>query len=416
MQNVEPTRTARRLNSTEPRRRPRLLLFLSLSLNLGLFLFLVLGPQKSPSQAPPTELPDSTKASERIPTRNTRRGGDWAAHASRWKQFESRDLALYAANLRAAGCPERTVRNILLPLVEEKFQPPQSLTSEPTNFWASFSQRQVAANARAEQDSALATEKDNAIKDLLGFAWTSEGLKEASAEEAAEIGYLDYERAEKVVCIADRFRKQFSRVNRLYRSDVRSAVYEQWRQEVAGVLTPTECQETELREILTICQRENPNLCRIGLSGSELRQLMSFRRELSDPDPLALLAKSDEPLAERDWGTEQRLNAKVRSLLGEGRFLEYLKNCDVSFERILTTLEKEHLPPNFALQLFDLREEAMARAQEIRQLPLRRAERRARLAALRQRAIEQLEALPKGVTDNLLVRINQDWIQEIANP
>jgi hypothetical protein len=85
-------------------------------------------------------------------------------------------------------------------------------------------------------------------------------------------------------------------------------------------------------------------------------------------------------------------------------------------DRTLVTLEKEHLPRSLALQLFDLREEAMARAQEIRQLPERRAEKRAQLAALRQSAREQLAALPNSASDGLLIRINEDWLQEIAKP
>jgi hypothetical protein len=397
MENAESSRPSRRL-----------VLFVSLSLNLTLVLFLALTFEK-PAAVPAIQSPDNTsQASERISRTKAKR------FAAPWSQLESTDLAVYAANLRAAGCPPKTVRDILLPLVEEKFAPP---VYEPTNIWASFSQRQAAAAARAGQESALEKEKDKTLQELFGFAWISEGLKQAYAGEAAgSVGFLEYEHAEKFLCLADRFKKQFSRADGSHRTDRRSAIYQTWRQELGEVLSPAEFEEIDLREILTIWQPRNPNLFKVGLSGSELRQLMAFRRELCNPLPTTSFAKGDELLQEPDWTGEQQFNAKARLLLGDSRFIDYLKSGDASMGRTLATLKKEHLPRSLALQLFDFRQEAMARAQEIRELPLRRTEKRTHLAALRQNAIEQIAALSNAATDSPLVEINRDWLQEIANP
>ncbi len=413
MKSVEPSRTDRRLSSAQPARAPRPFLFLSFSLNVGLLLFLALVGRR-PAELPATP---SARATGRILRTETKRVSTRPAHALPWQQLQSGDLAVYAANLRAADCPEKTVRDILLPLIEEKFKHLESPVSESTNFWASFSQRQVAAIARAEQKSALRQQQDKTVKELLGFVWTPEGLKNAYEGEAAcSLGFLDYERAEKFLCIADRFKKQFSGGNISRRTDRRSAIYNAWRQEVGEVLSLSEFEETELRAILTACQRRNPNLCRAGLNGSELRQLMSYRRELCNPLPSALLAEDSTLLQELDRAGEQQFNAKTRSLLGDSRFIDYLKNCDVSIERTLAALESVHLPRTLTLQLFDLREDALARAQEIRQLPTRRAEKRLRLAALRQNSIEQLAALSNATTDSPLFNINHEWLQQIANP
>jgi hypothetical protein len=411
MENAERSRTRHRPNTVEPAPRPRLFLFVSLSLNFGLLLFLALVFRRSDSQEVPAPLPDHTTQTSSRTLRTDSKRVTPRTDPTPWQQLESNDLAVYAANLSAAGCPPKTVRDILLPWIEEKFELSEPPTSEPIPFWASFSQRQAAASARAEHESNLGQEKDKMLKELLGFTWTSEGIKEAYAGEAAgPIGFLDYERAEKLLCIADRFKKQLSRANFSRRTDRLSAIYQSWRQEVGEVLSPGEIEETELRGILMTCQRRTPYLCKAGLSGSELRQLMTFRRELCNPLPSAMLAKGDESLQEPDWATEHQLNARTRVLLGESRFVEYLKSSDASIERTIATLEKEHLPRNLALQMFDLREEAMSRAQAIRQLPVRRAEKRSQLAALRQSAVEKLG------TDSMLLKISQDWLQEIANP
>ncbi len=417
MESVEPSRPRPGLNSTKSARGSRPFLVVSLSLNLGLLLFFLLVFLKPASQpASAVALHDITTQASGRTLINAKRGTLRAARSA-WEQLESTDLEVYAANLRAAGCPPKTMRDILLPMVEEKFEGAESRVSGPTNFWASFSQRQAAATARTEQENVLGHEKDKTLEELLGFAWTSEGLEHVYAGEAAgSIGFLDYERAEKFVCISDRAQKQFSKANLSHRIDRRSAIYQEWRQDVGAVLSPSELEETELREILIICQRRNANFSKAGLSGSELRQLMAFTRESCNPLPSALFAEGDEPLQGPDWDGEQRLNAKVRLLLGDSRFVDYLKSCDASLGRMLTSLERKRFPRSLALTLFAIRQDAMARAQEIRQLPLRRAEKRTHLAALRQRALEQLGALSKGGTNNLLLEINQDWLQEIGNP
>ncbi|MSU27655.1 MAG: hypothetical protein EXS27_07030, partial [Pedosphaera sp.] len=38
-----------------------------------------------------------------------------------WRALESADYTVYAANLRAVGCPERTLRDILLPDIEKLY-------------------------------------------------------------------------------------------------------------------------------------------------------------------------------------------------------------------------------------------------------------------------------------------------------
>lgn len=418
MQNAEPSHTRRRTNSAEPAQTSRLFLFLSLSVNLGLVLFLAVVSRRSASpEVSRNSLPDNTNATSERSRPETKRFATRKISNSPWKQLESADLAIYAANLRAAGCPPKTVRDILLPLLEERFENLNPSVTEPTNFWASFSQRQAAAAAKADQESAMEKERDKAITELFGFAWNSVGLKLAYAgETAGSIGFLDYEHAETLVCIAERFNTQFSREENLRRIDRRLAIYQAWRQEASEVLSPSEFEEAELRAILMIWQRRNPNLCKIGISGAELRQLMTFRRELCSPLPSVLLTRSDELLQEPDWNGDQLFHARARSLLGDDRFIDYLKSWDASIERTLTALEKVHLPRSRALQLFDLRQESIARAQEIRRLPIRRAEKRAQLATLRQSALEQLSVLSIAAADNPLLKLDQDWLQEIANP
>jgi hypothetical protein len=119
---------------------------------------------------------------------------------------------------------------------------------------------------------------------------------------------------------------------------------------------------------------------------------------------------------EPDAAGEQQFLSKARSLLGDSRFLDYLKNTDVSIARTISGLEKLQLPRTAALQLFDLRQESIAHAEQIRDLPIHRAEKRTQLVALRQSAFEQLLALSNGDADSVVIRANEKWLQEIKSP
>jgi hypothetical protein len=417
MEKAEPPFRARcQPGSDEPTQARQLLLLASVGFNLGLLLLLAFLCIRREffSSAPLRNSPVAKKPTLTIRPRHSSARN---VLPSPWSQMESTDLTVYASNLRAAGCPAKTVRDILLPLIEQKFEHAESPIPDPTNFWASFSERRAVAAARAEQQSQLAQEKYKLLEEVFGFDWLSPGIKEAyNGDAAASLGFLDYEDAEKFLCVAERFRSEFVRVADSCRDDIRSSIYETWREKTAEVLSPQEFEEAELRALLMIYQRRNPNLCNAGLTGGELRQLMIFRREVCKPLPSALLAGRDEFLEEPGLVAEQQFNAEARGLLGDSRFIDYLKSCDRGIERTIAALEKEHFSRDLALQLFDLREQALVRAQQIRQLPIRRAEKRAQLSALRQNAAEQLATLSDPTTESPVLRVNEDWLQEIASP
>ena len=348
MGNADPSRKPHRLNSPESARGHQLFLLLSLSLNLALLLFLVFVCGRPAAKVAPVApfKPDTTRESGGGMRTDSKGVAALGARASQWDQLASADLAVYAANLRAAGCPQKTVRDILLPLIEGKFAWAAEPVPGPTNFWASFSQRQAAGAARAEQESALEQQRDKTLKELLGFAWTFEGLKHAwEGESAFFLGFLDYERAEKLYCINDRFKKKFSRAERFNRKDRRLAIYQALRQEVGEVLSPAEFEETELRGIAMISHRRNPNIFKTGLSGSELRQLMVLRRDLCNPIQLALLERGGELFQEHYSASEQQFNTAARALLGDSGFMGYLQSCDSSIDRTLASAGKRALAP-----------------------------------------------------------------------
>src|SRR5690242_11434602 len=98
-----------------------------------------------------------------------------------WKQLESTDYKAYIQNLRGIGCPEETIRDIVLADIERLFGGRRAalLTGGKTpEFWK-LSERQLenANSDTQEQLAALDREKIETIRTLLGIDPTTERRK-----------------------------------------------------------------------------------------------------------------------------------------------------------------------------------------------------------------------------------------------
>src|SRR5207244_1886799 len=90
-----------------------------------------------------------------------------------WSQLESADYRVYLGNLRAAGCPEATVRDIIIPDVNEVFyQRVKELVDTVQNrFWDLLADQnafeKIVDEKHKELDE-LEKERDNVLQELLG--------------------------------------------------------------------------------------------------------------------------------------------------------------------------------------------------------------------------------------------------------
>ena len=101
-----------------------LLLIASVSLNVALFAgWLLKSPPKAPPSVPAGELVSASAASaplpvaEKLVTNVVTIAG--RAEPFNWRTVESDDYRQYVANLRAIGCPEKTIRDIIMADVTE---------------------------------------------------------------------------------------------------------------------------------------------------------------------------------------------------------------------------------------------------------------------------------------------------------
>jgi hypothetical protein len=150
-------------------------LVLSLLANGGLAVALAcLLTARSPRPAPSNETapaePNTSPATETAPEFN-------------WRQLESPDYRTYIANLRAVGCPEETIRNIILPGINQVYAAKNAALVPPEgpNYWEWPRPGAIHSNDRQET---LFQEKRTLVRDLLGIDILAENRTAALARMA----------------------------------------------------------------------------------------------------------------------------------------------------------------------------------------------------------------------------------------
>src|SRR4051812_46665567 len=94
-----------------------------------------------------------------------------------WKEVESPDYPTYIANLRDIGCPEQTVRDIIIADVNNLFarRRANELVTSEQQWWRSEPDTNVLAVA-AQKSRALEDERRGLLTRLLGANWESGDL------------------------------------------------------------------------------------------------------------------------------------------------------------------------------------------------------------------------------------------------
>jgi len=144
------------------------ILAVSLCLNLALVAAVAFAFRRSPERAfssiPVEEvLPPTRPAMTEQPANSV-----IITNRFHWSQVESPNYERYVANLRGIGCPEKTVRDIVVRDVEKTFALRMAKGPALTNFWACGPEREAVEAAHRQQIAAFRQEQRELTRRLLG--------------------------------------------------------------------------------------------------------------------------------------------------------------------------------------------------------------------------------------------------------
>ncbi len=248
-----------------------------------------------------------------------------------WTSVESEDYKKYIANLRAIGCPEETIRDIIIADVNKLYAAKIAALRPPPSefkFWKTDDKESRAlARDRRDKERALEQEKRTLIKELLGVDLDTEVARSSGRVNGEDWrnGFLPAEKQEQLKAIRDKYQEQ----ERALFADggIRSpenrakllALRTQQEAEIAQTLTPAEYEEYQLRNSGT-ARNMRDNLASFQPTETEFREIYKAQKAFDDQ-----YGGFRGPGGGDDAGraqAQQQLDDQLKALLGD-RYKDY---------------------------------------------------------------------------------------------
>jgi hypothetical protein len=355
--------------------RARVVVLISLVLNVALVIALWLGYRTAKQAARQTgaELPLS------LPSNSTFRVAKTNvilnARGFSWQTIESSNYDIYVFNLRGIGCPEPTVRDIIVADVNQLYTRRRKELSPATNdmkWWLSEPDPEELQAALA-RERVLDQERRSLLTRLLGTNWEQSAEREADPVVLAGpvLGALTTEQKEAVQRIVGRSRsqvrdyvKQCEEAGEMADPVELARLREQTRHELGEELNQDQLQEFLLRYASNAVQ------LRADLRGFNSTP-EEFRKLFAATDPidrqLQLLGSDDEPAtaAERKRLEEQREGA-IRQALGPDRYDAYRMLNDADYRAAMVDAREAGAPAPAGRGLYEINQAADQERERVR--------------------------------------------------
>jgi hypothetical protein len=371
------------------------LLIASLACNVALaFVFLTARPRANPTEPPPVPPAVIAKNVAPAPAGAATPGPSTVVP---WRQIESADYRQYIANLRAVDCPEWLVHQIIVADVDDLYR--QRTRLEPLQFnpWQAADQRTTATRNRAAQLTTLRQEKLKLVKSLLGCECenVADRIWNEDLFPTFTLGFLPDEKAARVLVLGDEYSEAAQKIREdahyilLDEDKVKlQSLYDGLQIALAGELDAAQLQELQLRSQQFFLIANDIHFDGVTVTGAELREIVGFSKSVRDVGREALC--SDNPLtAVKDVSGMDSFNAEVKNVLGAARFADYERAQHFDFRETLDFAQRNHLPQDAAVRVYELRENTTHQAAQILEDTSMSAEERiAALVVLRSAALK----------------------------
>ena len=280
----------------------------------------------------------------------------------RWAQLEAEDYRDYVARLRAIGCPEQTIRDIIIADVDKLLAPKLQAATGRTNeiaYWQSVEQELW---EDAEQKEALRQQREvdfqkrEVIRQLLGVDLVGERLRVQGQGDyfGERLGFLPEEKRARVRMTLDAFadqersllEQQADEGNPLSGSAELTRVRQEKEAALAQLLTPEERAQYDLW-FSPASAAVRDSVYGMNASEEEFLKLYDLRRSFA-----SRFGESFGP-GDPAWNDYQ---AQVRHSLGEERYAEYARAQDSDYRELLRVAKRFKLGTDVAAQLYSYKQ------------------------------------------------------------
>ena len=322
-----------------------------------------------------------------------------------WSQIESEDFLVYAANLRALGCPEETVRDILSAEINDLYVHRRQELLRPfqSRFWDLMAQgdlHDLLPKEAREGVDALDEEKEALLKKVFRATPLEEKNPATTEYETLLADNLSPEKVQRLRDMAEKF-------NRL-RDEIQSGALPQAEKQ-KKIAALNEQAAVAQKSVLSSEELEEFNL-RKSPFAQQLQNLYGFQASEEELRALARLKLDETPKA------KQNADGEIKKLLGEKRFSEYERSTNLVFQQIYRIGRRYELSSDAIARTYELTHSIRREAHAVRDNPnFSQVERELAFETIRQSA-------RRGMVANLgeraaeTYRRNGDGLDEIGDP
>ncbi len=350
-----------------------------------------------------------------------------------WRKVESPDYREYIANLRSVGCPEQTVRDIIVADVNALFDVRRRTAAEPPTpyeFWkpdalpAFTSHPAELIRERFEQLRKLADEKRLILRELLGIEWIERMDTTFSPLNPREqlLTFLPIEKRLKVEEIEQRFsamlmRRTSDATGRDQLGNFKRLQAEK-RVELENILLPEELVEYDLR-LSPAAATLRSKLGSVNVSEAEFREMVGIRRKFDEEfgGPAGIDFKDEGTRARRE-SAQEKVDAQFLRILGRQRFSDFQRKQDWAYHGAVVAAARSGLPNEAAEGVYEMKQIAEAEVQRVRSEAGIPPEERRRILKDMRTAVEEsvLKVLGKEGYDAYQKQPGSSWLRSLNQP
>ncbi len=401
------------------------LLFASLIVNaaLGYYAFRKPATAERPPAKPAIEQPAaSPKEKAAKPRVVSQTITNTVVKTFNWQAVESPDYKEYIGNLRSIGCPEETIRDIILADVNKLYDQKKKLVRggpKKFEFWKAGNPWMTSAEPEVVDKLRVLDEERTAFLRTLG-------IEPDFKQQAAQIfnpfeTMMDFLPDEKKTQVLKAFADMQAKMAKLSKDgqpDGRDfqKLQKEMEASVKQGLTPEEALQFDLRFSMTA------NSMRAQVSGfepSEQEFMAIYKVRKAFDDEFSPMSRGDESEDERKkrQEAENQLKEQIKQTLGDARYKDYELAQDWQFQQMLRAAKRADLGTAEARQVWDMKKVAEEQASNVRNdRNLTEEQRSAALASIQQETEKSVKGALGEKGWDQYNRGNNNWWLKNLNP
>jgi len=342
-----------------------------------------------------------------------------------WREIESADYRTYIANLRGIGCPEATIKDIILTDVMKLFAERRGRfyqNGREFKFWETQDKRALTARQLEEREKQLSKidkELPTVLRELLGVNYDRELNKYFvdSREDDRRLGFVSEDKRSQLVALRDEIEglkeHVFDQAQNGQPVDLEGLkkIQEHRKEILAQILTPAEREEYELRTSDT-AERLRAELVGFNPTEQEFREI--YKLWQAHDDKYAFISADDENARRAKAQDQERIEQEIKAKIAPDRLAEYERTRSRDYQVLYTFAERYELPPGTVQSVFEIKQVAENARQTLLAERMDDAERQAGLKTIQE---ETQRAVRQNLGEKLFwtyARSGGSWIEALA--